>query len=474
MAQKKEKLQDLRKEELEGLKIRTRTTWLIEGEKPSKYLSSLQAKAYIDKTIKKLVKDDGSILTDQKAILKEVRVFYTDLFKHKSQKTDSNLLDLLKSSKDLKKLSPEQCDTLEHEITISELGEALKNMKNGKTPGIDGFPAEFFKVFWGQLKYFILRSAKLAYEKGMMSCSFRHCVISCIPKGDKDRTLLKNWRPISLLSVIYKMLSTVIACRIKSVLNAIISPTQTGFLPGRFIGENTRLIYDLLHYTQEKNISGLLLLIDFKKAFDSVSWDFLYKLLKEYNFGPNICKWVELLNTNIFAYVCQYGVLSEKIRIERGCRQGDPLSVYLFLLCAEVLCIMIKLNQDIKGIEIKGKELKISQFADDTTLILNGECGSLQAALNTLEIFGNYSGLIVNTDKTQVIWIGKKRGSKEKLNVDKKLFWGSTCFSLLGVNFTTDLLLIPNLNYSSIIGDLPKNLLTWGKGTLQFSEEFLF
>ena len=94
---------------------------------------------------------------------------------------------------------------------------------------------------------------------------------------------------------------------------------------------------------------------------------------------------------------------------------------------------------------------------------MNGECGSLQAALNTLEIFGNYSGLIVNTDKTQVIWIGKKRGSKEKLNVDKKLFWGSTCFSLLGVNFTTDLLLIPNLNYSSIIGDLPKNLLTWGK-----------
>ena len=70
---------------------------------------------------------------------------------------------------------------------------------------------------------------------------------------------------------------------------------------------------------------------------------------------------------------------------------------------------MIELNEDIKGIIINGKELKITQFADDTTLILNGECGSLKAALNTLEVFGSYSGLIVNTDKTQVVWIGKKR-----------------------------------------------------------------
>ena len=138
-------------------------------------------------------------------------------------------------------------------------------MKNGKTPGIDGFPAEFYKVFWGKLKYFVLRSALSTYKNEKMSCSLRHCIISCIPKGDKDRTLLKNWRPISLLSVVYKMLSTVIAVRIKSVLNLIISPTQTGFLPGRFIGENTRLIYDLLHYTQKEMFQGSLFSLTFRK-----------------------------------------------------------------------------------------------------------------------------------------------------------------------------------------------------------------
>ena len=86
--------------------------------------------------------------------------------------------------------------------------------------------------------------------------------------------MLKNWCPISLLSVVYKMLSSVIASRITSVLNQLISSAQTGFLPGRFIGENTRLIHDLLHFTQNENIPGMLVLIDFQKAFDSVAWHF--------------------------------------------------------------------------------------------------------------------------------------------------------------------------------------------------------
>ena len=139
----------------------------------------------------------------------------------------------------------------------------------------------------------------------------------------------------------------------------------------------------------------------------------------------------------------------------------SPLSVFLFLICAQVLYIMIESNQDIKGINVNGKEIKVTQFADDTTLILNGECGPLQSALNMLEIFGNYSGMIVNTDKTQVIWIGKKRGSKTKLNIDKNLRWGSTTFNLLGVNFSTDLVAIPNLNYSLIVDEIPKRLKFW-------------
>jgi hypothetical protein len=100
---------------------------------------------------------------------------------------------------------------------------------------------------------------------------------------------MKNWRrPISLLNTVYKLASSCIAERIKSVLPILISNDQTGFIPGRYIGENTRLIYDILHFTEEQDILGILLLIDFEKAFDSISWMFIESVLDFFNFGFSI------------------------------------------------------------------------------------------------------------------------------------------------------------------------------------------
>ena len=139
-------------------------------------------------------------------------------------------------------------------------------MKNGKTPGVDGFPAEFFKFFGDRLKYFILQSLNFAFETGELSVSLRTCIINCLPKGDKPRQFLKNWRPISLLSVIHKITSTTIANRLKTVLAKIISDAQSGFMAGRFIGENTRVVYDIMHYLETNKLPGLLMLVDFQKA----------------------------------------------------------------------------------------------------------------------------------------------------------------------------------------------------------------
>ena len=115
------------------------------------------------------------------------------------------------------------------------------------------------------------KSLNHAYITGEMSTSLRQCIITCLPKGNKPREFLKNWRPISLLSVIYKIGSTAIANRIKKILDKIISKNQAGFVKECFIGENTRLIYDLMHFTEKHKIPGLLMSIDFEKAFDSVS-----------------------------------------------------------------------------------------------------------------------------------------------------------------------------------------------------------
>ena len=103
-------------------------------------------------------------------------------------------------------------------------------------------------------------------QESLLSISLRQAVITCIPKGDKPREFLKNWRPISLSSTLYKLASATIAERLKKVLDKLISNSQRGFIKGRFISKSTRLVYDLMHYTESNKINGLLMLIDSEKS----------------------------------------------------------------------------------------------------------------------------------------------------------------------------------------------------------------
>ena len=127
-----------------------------------------------------------------------------------------------------------------------------------------------------------------------------------------------------------------------------------------------------------------------------------YKVLKYFGYDDNFINWIKMVNTDINAYLLQCGHLSREIKINRGCRRGDPISPYLFLIGAEILSRLIQINPNIFGIKFGQTEFKLTQFADDTTLILDGSQHSLQAALNVLEIFGNISGLRMNMDKTKI------------------------------------------------------------------------
>ena len=165
------------------------------------------------------------VLTSQKEILAEIKSFYAHLFEN----NDHNLCDynLSKMSSLIGSNTPteQESNNLEGILTLDEISAALNSMKNKKCPGIDGFPVAFFKVFWTKLKYFVLRA--LNFESGELSVFLRQCVITCLPKGDKARHFLKNWRPISLLSVIYKIASLSLALRLRPVLNKLISNTQS-------------------------------------------------------------------------------------------------------------------------------------------------------------------------------------------------------------------------------------------------------
>ena len=138
-------------------------------------------------------------------------------------------------------------NSCEGPVTLGECAFVLNSMKNRKSPGSDGFPAEFYKFLWPDIGVMLLRSIRYSFDNGALSNFQNQGIITCIPKDSRDRRYLKNWRPITLLNVDYKIASGVIANRIKNVLPNIISETQTGFLKNRFIGENTRILFDIIN-----------------------------------------------------------------------------------------------------------------------------------------------------------------------------------------------------------------------------------
>ena len=211
------------------------------------------------------------------------------------------------------------------------------------------------------LKFFILRSINYGYHTGCLSLTQRQGVITCLPKPNKSRHYLKNWRPISLLNVVYKLASSIISNRLKTVLDKLINQDQKGFIAGRFIGENVRLIYDVLFETKNQDIPGMILSIDFEKAFDMVSWKFMKKVLEYFNFGPSVISWISIFQSGSESCIIRNGFMSEFFNLKRGCRQSDPTSPYIFILCAEILGKMVRNNEIITDININGKEFRLSQ-----------------------------------------------------------------------------------------------------------------
>ena len=458
----KTQLQEIRDKRIEGMLVRSRVRWMQDGEKGSKYFCNLEKRNFVDKSLGFIEKENGEVISDQKDILNEVKQFYANLYSFK----DVNEIDLKTTLPNAPTLSDENSKLIEGQITFAEAALALKNMKNNKSPGPDGFTVEFYKFFFTDIGIFLVRSINNGFQEEQLSVTQRQGMITCIPKEDKPKQYLNNWRPISLLNTAYKIASACIANRLKTVLPDIIHECQTGFLKGRYIGENIRLLYDTLMYTETEQIPGLLLQIDFSKAFDSVSWKFIQSSLEFFNFGPDIKRWVRTFYNKANSCISVNGQYSTWFNIERGVRQGDPCSPYLYLICAEILSLMIRTNDKIKGIKLKEKEFLLSQFADDTTLGLDGSKRSFTEAIHTFDLFSSISGLHINNDKTIAVWIGSRKNCGVRFCRDRNFCWDPGIFKILGVKFSTDTNVISDLNYEGKILKIRRILNIWKKRQL--------
>lgn len=462
-------LEDIRKYELNGLLIRSHCKWIEEGEKPTKYFAALEKRNYINKNISRLINDQGVEINNQNEILHEVKNFYKSLYENKDHLLEEVNLQEVIMEKDVKKVTETMRNKLELDITKKEILEALKLFKNDKSPGTDGFTAEFFKFFWSDIGSYIFNSFKCSLDSGILSHSQTQGIISILPKGQKPREYLKNWRPISLLNVTYKLLSSVLASRMKPILVDIIHENQKGFLAGRYIGENSRLLYDIIHYCNETNTPGLILILDFEKAFDSVSWKFISKVLTFFNFGENFQNAIRTLFNNAKLCVIQNGIFSEFFNMGRGCRQGDPISPYIFILCAEIMGLMIRNNILIEGISVMNKEYKLLQYADDTVLLLKGSKNSIKTALSLVNEYAKYSGLKPNYDKTKCVKIGPlSNKSNEYFKDFEKVNWSQEPFTVLGITYCVNLdnTYMYELNFKPKINEMKLSISAWSRRML--------
>ena len=285
-------------------------------------------------------------------------------------------------------------------ITPQEIKSAIKSLHKNSSPGLDGLTASFYSNF-PDLIYFLTQTFNNSYLQSKLSPSQSLALIKLIPKIQNPKHP-RDWRPISLLNTDYKILSSIISNRLKPLLNSIISPEQQCGLPNRQIFNNHLNIKSAIDFTTDFPQPLAIIQIDFYKAFDSISHNFLLQTSEKLGIPPPLLKWIRIFLSNLTAKINLNGYLSDSFLVSRGIRQGCPLSMLLFIIGIEPLTRKILSSTEIQGISLGTSSLKVSHYADDLTLFIThpSSFSKLREILNDFSLF---SGLSINNDKTTII-----------------------------------------------------------------------
>ena len=300
-------------------------------------------------------------------------------------------------------------------LTYDEAKEAISLMQNNKTPGSDGLPAEFYKKFFPLFGKDFINMINLCYLWDKLTPSQRLSLITLLCKNREFHYLLNYWRPISLLNVDYKIVSKALSLRLRKVLPYIIHGDQTCSVIGRSITDNVHLLRNIFDFVEQKGIRCAFVNLDQAKAFDRVSTEYLLEVLQAFGFGPSFLKWIKILYEDISSAIIVNGHIGVSFPVCRSVRQGCAISPLLYVLSMEPFANRVRLSANFHGLNIPGhrEEARITQYADDTTLI----CTSVQSVYVALALcnhFGRASGAKLNLEKTCGIWLGGWRDRGEQ------------------------------------------------------------
>jgi hypothetical protein len=336
------------------------------------------------------------------------------------------------------KLSEDERISLETDITVEELDEAVAKCNSNSAPGIDGIGNRFIKKFWNFFRIPLIEYFTVCNNRGTLTETFRTALIRLIPKKG-DVSHIKNWRPISLLSCFYKILSKAVDARLEKVIDKVTSLAQKAYNKKRYIQEALINTIDTIRHCEQNGINGVILSIDKKKAFDSVFHPYMREVYRFFGFGEAFIKLLDTIGTNWTARVIlEKGRNSCKFDLERGFAQGNSPSPKKYNIGEQILIFRIEYDPLILGVynsfliprsvddgvttypllekaeqrglivdpELKENTRKTNAFADDSNAGLLRCAENLTRVKNVLFDFGDISGLETNVEKTTLMPIG--------------------------------------------------------------------
>ena len=355
------------------------------------------------------------------------------------------------------KISEAESAVLDRPLSLDELDKSINNCNLKSAAGQDGFSNIVKKKCWPLLRRPLLKYANCCYNKGELTSNFRSACIRLIPKKGTCSSI-KNWRPISLLSNLYKILSRALNARLDKIVNRICSRSQKSFNRSRYTQEVLINVWETISMCRKKNINAAIMAVDMAKAFDTLSNNFLDKVLRFFNLGPNIRKWLALIgNKRTACVLLEDGLCSRSFTLGRGRPQGDTISPTTFNFCMQILIFRIELDPGVEKIprdhtlpipihnlseifrhESNRETSKNEGLADDNTTLTMVKIDSLTHMKQILQEFSTASGLVCNYDKSSIMPINQPDDELRAhiLNLGFSLI---TSFKLLGLTINNTL-----------------------------------